>query len=522
MLSSIDVPAALPVQAAGAALQAVLASATFSKNPRLSALLRYLCDQYFRGHPGPVKEYSIATDVFGRSPSFDQSTDAIVRVEMHRLRKKLKEYYAGEGTDQPVEIVIQSGRYLPEFVTRSPVETVARTVEIAEPTIPAASPEWAKPPLRVSASPTRRHLWIALGSLVIVLIAVSFLGLRRFDTFRLAATAGNEDHAAIPASAGSPGDAVRILCGSGTLHYRDREGNEWGGDAFFSGGTAVDAGMQSVYRTRDPLLFRNMRAGEFSYKIPLKPGVYQLQLYFADRNYTPGPAMEGGENVRTFNVVLNGSPILCNFDIISDAGPDTADIRVFKDVSPASDGFLHLDFAKRTDMPLINAIAIVPVPRRTMPPIRIVTQDNVLTDRSGVEWRPDNYWLGGRVIGRFGLVAGPDDPNLYARERYGHFSYAVPVPSGRYGVSLHFAETYWGPGEQGSGGLGSRIFNVYCNGKTLLNNFDMLKETGPRKQIVKTFHGLEPSAQGTLLFSFVPVNNYANISAIEVTDETRE
>ena len=117
------------------------------------------------------------------------------------------------------------------------------------------------------------------------------------------------------------------------------------------------------------------------------------------------------------------------------------------------------------------------------------------------------------------MVDGPDDPQIYGSERYGNFSYAIPVGDGRYTVKLHFAETYWGPNEQGGGGVGSRVFDVYCNGIALLRNFDMYKEVGPRQQIVKSFHGLQPNGQGKLLLSFVPRKNYANISAIEVIDE---
>src|SRR5581483_7322778 len=186
-----------------------------------------------------------------------------------------------------------------------------------------------------------------------------------------------------------------------------------------------------------------------------------------------------------------------------------------------SDGYLHLGFSKVDDMPVISAIEIVPgIPRR-LRPIRLVTQDSVLIDRTGTTWNPDNYFFSGRTIARFGKIAGPEDPEIYGRERYGNFSYAIPVAGGRYGLTLHFAETYWGPDGQGGGGIGSRVFDVYCNGSALLRNFDMFKEAGTHHQIVKTFRGLEASAQGKLLVSFVPVKNYANISAIEVTDESK-
>src|ERR1700684_2103574 len=106
-----------------AALYAVLTSGTFDNKPRLANLLRYICERHFDGDTGAIKEYSIATDVFGRSQSFDQATDSIVRVEAFRLRKKLREFYEGEGADQPIEIVVATGHYRPEFLDRTPDRT---------------------------------------------------------------------------------------------------------------------------------------------------------------------------------------------------------------------------------------------------------------------------------------------------------------------------------------------------------------------------------------------------------------
>jgi hypothetical protein len=37
-------------------------------------------------------------------------------------------------------------------------------------------------------------------------------------------------------------------------------------------------------------------------------------------------------------------------------------------------------------------------------------------------------------------AAATDDPELYATERWGHFSYAIPVPSGKYAMTLYFIE----------------------------------------------------------------------------------
>jgi hypothetical protein len=93
---------------------------------------------------------------------------------------------------------------------------------------------------------------------------------------------------------------------------------------------------------------------------------------------------------------------------------------------------------------------------------------------------------------------------------------------GTYAVTLRFAETYFGELNAGFGGKGSRVFDVYCNGVTLLHNFDIFKEAdGANRALDKTFHGLEPDPHGLLRLSFVPSRNYAMLNAIEVIDESR-
>jgi hypothetical protein len=57
------------------------------------------------------KEFEVAAAVFGRSSDFDGAQDASVRVAIHRLRRKLEEFYAGPGKDDPVWLSIPKGEY---------------------------------------------------------------------------------------------------------------------------------------------------------------------------------------------------------------------------------------------------------------------------------------------------------------------------------------------------------------------------------------------------------------------------
>src|SRR2546426_10953853 len=102
---------------AKAEVDAVLRSTVFVRSPRLAHLLKYLCSKYFAGESDQIKEYHIAVEVLDRPESFDPAQDAIARVEVHRLRKRLREYYDTEGIDHPLRIVIPIGQYAPSFIS---------------------------------------------------------------------------------------------------------------------------------------------------------------------------------------------------------------------------------------------------------------------------------------------------------------------------------------------------------------------------------------------------------------------
>lgn len=80
---------------------------------RLPALLRYLVSEELAGRGDRLKAYAIATEVLGRTSSFDPSQDSIVRVEVARLRRALDYYYATEGREEALKITIPRGGYRP-------------------------------------------------------------------------------------------------------------------------------------------------------------------------------------------------------------------------------------------------------------------------------------------------------------------------------------------------------------------------------------------------------------------------
>jgi len=105
-------------------LRAVLSSRVFRQSRGLAKLLRYICSRALIEDAEPITEYTIAVDVLGKPQDFKETKDASVRVEVHRLRKRLAEFYEQEGAQQPIRIVIPTGHYAPRFLVHPNGESI--------------------------------------------------------------------------------------------------------------------------------------------------------------------------------------------------------------------------------------------------------------------------------------------------------------------------------------------------------------------------------------------------------------
>ncbi|NYF77829.1 malectin domain-containing carbohydrate-binding protein [Granulicella arctica] len=478
-------------------------AAALGNSSRLLRLITYIGEKYFRGETASLHEYDIATEVFGRSKdTFNGGEDAIVRVEAHRLRKRLMQYYDGEGKDHPIHMSIPAGTYVPVFTRQSSAPAKLERQPVLEP--PVKQP-WS-------------YLYIVVIAAFGLTVLSGYLLFRPYLSKKdpVGSAPSNVQQTAPSIAAPYAEVPVRILAGYSGKPQIDAAGNAWQPDQYSHYGGTWDRPDSVAARTSDPMLFKHWRNGDFSYDIPLRPGIYELHLYFVASELD-------SNNLSTFTVSVNDDKVLSAFDVRSDSlGTNIADERVFRDVSPASNGFLHLGFDSERAPATLNAIEILPgTPHRQLP-IRLVTQPRSFTDHNGQFWHPDDDFLDGYTSRKGTQITGTSDPELFAEERYGHFTYAIPVDRrDRYTLILHFAEFYFGSSTSGIGGEGSRVFRVLCNGNTLLDNFDIYKEAGSLHALTKTFYHLKPTAQGKLNIAFEPITNNATVSGIEVLDESQ-
>jgi len=496
-----------------AELTSLLESPSFRTSKRCREFLAYIVQHTISGPVGTLKERSIGVELFQLPQDFDTGQHTIVRVTANEVRKKLAQHYLAEnGTYHPVKINLPPGSYSADFKWAPP------------PPLEVPAPATAPEPV-----PNRwfRGAIIAGGTTVLLLIGAFLLW--RTQAVKPITVDAKSPAVTLPGGVAPVTGDLRMIAGS-TNSYLDRSGRAWGPDQFFTGGNVLVRPGEKILRTLDPDIYRHLRSGDFQYDIPLAPGSYELHLHFAETGLADFVSAESsGEGQRVFRISANGTRILSGFDVVADAdGSNVADERVFRNVSPAADGFLHLSFNALRSTAMLNGIELFPVGAGKVKPIRIrAGWTTAWQDLAGQPWRADSYFMGGNALVRStnpaqGSNSIAPDMALYASERWGHFSYALPVAEGKYRVTLKFCEGHYGQRNTGTGGEGSRLFDVYCNGVALMRNFDIYKEAGGEgKPIDRTFSGIRPNAQGKILLSFVPTVGMACVNGIEVVEDAR-
>jgi hypothetical protein len=147
-----------------AAVDRLVASRALHGSESLCKLLKYLAK---RAHDQPgvqVKEYQIATEVFGRQSDFDPQLDSFVRVQAGRLRGKLSEYYSSEGSADPVIVELPKGSYALAVHERAAVTAGGNGVGLEFHPLPATSPPTSK------RTPLVAWLAIALAASLLVIV----------------------------------------------------------------------------------------------------------------------------------------------------------------------------------------------------------------------------------------------------------------------------------------------------------------------------------------------------------------
>ena len=127
------------------------------------------------------------------------------------------------------------------------------------------------------------------------------------------------------------------------------------------------------------------------------------------------------------------------------------------------------------------------------------------SDGSGVQFVADQHFFGGAAGKSSATIKGTQDGALYLDERYGNFSYALPVVNGSYDLTLKFVETTHSARNQ-------RVFDVWVEGHLSLNGLDIYAVAGKDTALDITF--TVSVSDGVLNLDFMPSTGDAQVSAV--------
>jgi glucuronoarabinoxylan endo-1,4-beta-xylanase len=297
---------------------------------------------------------------------------------------------------------------------------------------------------------------------------------------------------------------VGTSSGGSTPVYIDTGGaasGSWAADEDFSGGTALtytNAVTTSLLSGTVPpqTVLQSQRYGSFTYTIPgyTSGSSHTVTLYFVE-NYVTGTGQ------REFNVLINGTQVLTNYDVYAAAGGQFMAVQKSFTTTANSSGQIVIQFSPgAVQSPMVNGIAL------DQPSSGGGTVLDI--DAGGAasgSWAADEDFSGGTALTytnavTTSLLSGTVPPQTVLQsQRYGSFTYTIPgyTSGSSHTVTLYFVENY-------VTGTGQREFNVLINGTQVLTNYDVYAAAGGQFMAVQKSFTTTANSSGQIVIQFSP------------------
>jgi hypothetical protein len=365
-----------------------------------------------------------------------------------------------------------------------------------------------------------RCLIRALSAIVVAVFLSACGGSHGGGQSSLPAVPAAKLHAADTAGPGT--DVVALNAGGSAA-------GSFGADADFAAAgtwtykTASTVDTSGVTNPAAQAVYQSEREGStISYSIPgLTAGTsYTVRLSFVELWWTAA-------GQRVFNVSINNTKVLSNFDTFAAAGARNKAVTQSFTAAASAAGTIAITLNAVTNYAAINAIEIVsggttptPVPTATATAAPGSTIDinsggtatgNFAADEDIAGSGTWTYKTTG-AIDTSGVI-NPAPQAVYQDEREGStIAYSIPGLSAgaAYTVRLDFAELWWTA-------AGQRVFNISINGTNVLSNFDVFATAGARNKAVARSFNITAAANGTIAIALTAVTNYAALNAIEIS-----
>ena len=284
---------------------------------------------------------------------------------------------------------------------------------------------------------------------------------------------------------------------------------------YTGGATAATTNAISTTGVTNPApqsVYQHNRYGNFTYTIPglTAGGSYTVQLDFAEEYWTAAGS-------RTFNVLINGTQVLTNFDIFATAGGEFKAVDESFTATASSAGAVTIQFVSVKDNAQVNGIQVTPVSGGGGTGPGTGGVDISSGGPAAAPFVADEDYTGGATAATTNAISttgvtNPAPQSVYQHNRYGNFTYTIPglTAGGSYTVRLDFAEEYWTA-------AGSRTFNVLINSNQVLTNFDIFATAGGEFKAVAESFTATASSSGAITIQFVTVKDNAQVNGIEVS-----
>jgi hypothetical protein len=321
-------------------------------------------------------------------------------------------------------------------------------------------------------------------------------------------------------ASGKSGTASVTVSTLGTALYRINAGGgasaPFTNDQYWSGGNTYSSGnavsTNGVAGAAPAAVYQSERYGNHSYSFTgLSSGAaFVVRLHFAEIYFTSAGS-------RIFNVSINGTQVLSNFDIYAVVGNNQALVRDFN-TNADSSGRVVIQLTGVKDNAKLSALELYSVGGGEPPPPPPPTTTFRINAGGGAtgSFVQDSLFSGGTGFSTTTTIttsgaSNPAPAGAYQSERYGNFTYNFTglTAGSAYLVRLHFAEIYFTS-------AGSRLFDVRLNGTTALSSFDVFSAAGGANRALVREFSVNADGAGQLAVQFVSVRDSAKVSAIEV------
>src|SRR6187402_77407 len=105
----------------------IAASGSLGRSRLMADFLLYVVDRHILDRSDEITEQQIGVLVFGRPEGYDSNEDNIVRSYARNLRKRIEEYFSGEGSNEQLRLEIPRGGYLPMFFNQPHGEVLGQS-----------------------------------------------------------------------------------------------------------------------------------------------------------------------------------------------------------------------------------------------------------------------------------------------------------------------------------------------------------------------------------------------------------